>query len=40
MARKKEKAKLPESSWLDTYADTITLLIDKTLKIERKNNLK
>ena len=27
MARKKEKAKLPESSWLDTYADTITLLM-------------
>ena len=27
MARKNEKAKLPESSWLDTYADTITLLM-------------
>lgn len=27
MARKKKKADLPSSSWLDTYADTITLLL-------------
>lgn len=27
MAKKKKKVKLPESSWLDTYADTITLLM-------------
>lgn len=27
MAKKKKKLKLPESSWIDTYADTITLLM-------------
>ncbi|NLK94059.1 MAG: OmpA family protein [Clostridiales bacterium] len=27
MARKREKPKLPESNWIDTYADTVTLLL-------------
>lgn len=27
MAKKKKKLKLPESSWIDTYADTITLIM-------------
>ena len=27
MARKKEKKELPESNWMDTYSDCITLLL-------------